>query len=135
MDFETTKLCIEHKAKIVEEYDQGTDLRALGDDLTEGGWCAGAAVHWLRCKKNGIDFWTWFASSEAVAKVRFVMARQQACNLVPGARAEAANDMFRTTAMCLRSHGLALEKTKELVANEWERSRGSLAKPPRALTS
>lgn len=57
-------------AEIVHEYDQTTDARkGTGND---NGWCNGMAAHWIRCKKNNIDFWTWFNEPGSAPQVRSV---------------------------------------------------------------
>jgi hypothetical protein len=76
MDGWLLHLCQKFDVEIVRDYKQGHDPAMLNYDLTRGGWCFGMTIDWLRCKRNGIDFWASFNSDSGKHRVRFLMARQ-----------------------------------------------------------
>lgn len=76
MDAWLANICQMKNVEIVEDYDQSEDPAAQADELTEGGWCLGVVIDWLRCKRNSMDFWDSFRSGSGKNRVRFIMARQ-----------------------------------------------------------
>lgn len=69
-------LCQKYDVEIVKSYKQKKDPAMLRYDWTSDGWCHGMVIDWLRCKRNGIDFWESFNSDSGKHRVRFLMARQ-----------------------------------------------------------
>lgn len=91
-------------AQNVVDYDQGQDSRLQDDPvLTGNGWCFGMSVHWLIAKKNGTDFWSWLQTNEAVAKIRFLMARQA----IGGMKGDSWLDASQAANGYLKSNGLS----------------------------
>jgi hypothetical protein len=91
-------------AQNVVDYDQGQDSRLKDDPvLTGNGWCFGMSVHWLIAKKNGWDFWSWLQTTEAVCKIRFMMARQA----IGSAKGDSWLDASQAATGYLKAHGLS----------------------------
>jgi hypothetical protein len=73
----TSSLIDKHGGKVLQKYCQGDDDRVIGDDFSRGkGWCLGVAIHWLRMKKSGGDFFGWLQTDEAASSFRVIMAQQ-----------------------------------------------------------
>src|SRR5262249_17583833 len=111
------KLVYSFGAQVVADYDQGQDSRLKDDPvLTGNGWCFGMSVQWCIAMQNGADFWTWLHTSDAVAKIRFLMARQRMGskiqNVLAGhGLAQTAGDSWLDQSQAgtqyLKSHGLS----------------------------
>ncbi len=60
----------------VHAYDQGADdnerLRQM--DITEGGWCFGVSITWLKRNRMNLEFWQWLRTDAGAAAIRFLMA-------------------------------------------------------------
>src|SRR5262245_1237694 len=114
------RLCVKHGVEIVAEYDQCKDPRSQADELTQDGWCLGMVVQWLRCKKEHIDFWQWWQTSEAPSKVRFIMARQQLIKLL-----KSVADTSQKVQVAMKNAGF-ISKTIEYVEPQERASAGDL---------
>lgn len=104
MDAYVQQMVYSFGAQNVEDYNQANDSRLQDDPvLTGNGWCFGMSVHWLIAKKNGWDFWTWLQTTQAVTKIRFLMARQA----IGGKMGDSWLDASQAASGYLKSHGLS----------------------------
>lgn len=94
MDPWLKQLVMSKNAEIVHEYDQTTDVRKGTGN--ENGWCNGMSAHWIRCKKNNVDFWTWFDEPGSAPQVRSVQTNARMINTAGGynAAGQAAASML-----------------------------------------
>lgn len=107
MDAWLVNQCRTKNIEIVEAYNQSIDPDALSDDLTNGGWCLGMTMDWLRCKRNYVDFWTSFHKEDGKERIRFIMARQAIISKW-GRQIDIANKMQ----VSLKSAGLSLQSSE-----------------------